>query len=369
MEHPRINFELVDWPRALHAFGMDDSFISKREGPCPLCGGTKRFRFRNDNNLGNYWCNSCGSGMGFTLLRRFTNLPDWEIMQKLSALEGGAIEVVGAPIKPLIISDEFTPEQVETNRKRLNRTRQGTRKLTESCPVVTYLKSRIPRLDWTKISGDIRIHPALEYWEEDDNKKYHNRGKFPTMVATVRDGITNRPITLHRTYLTATGTKAPFEDVKKQMAGIRKLRGASIRLHDVPGCRTLGVTEGTENGYAIVVRHNYLLPVRSLINCKNMAVAEISREDYDEVIIFADHDEIELKTGKRPGTAGAEALKVKLEAEGFKVTIKMPPVVNVDYADMWVEYCKRQDAKFDHRMDNQQTTKPVVERDLETSIC
>ncbi|WP_445297472.1 DUF7146 domain-containing protein, partial [Escherichia coli] len=81
-------------------------------------------------------------------------------------------------------------------------------------------------------------------------------GTFPTLLAQAIDAEQN-PITCHRTYLTAAGDKAPFEMVKKQMAGVRKLDGAAIRVVNVPDSRVLGLAEGIENAVAVGTAYRY----------------------------------------------------------------------------------------------------------------
>lgn len=53
------------WPEILcNVAGIGDDYLSGRHGPCPRCGGTKRFRFSNHNENGSIICNDCGKGLG-----------------------------------------------------------------------------------------------------------------------------------------------------------------------------------------------------------------------------------------------------------------------------------------------------------------
>ena len=62
----------------------------------------------------------------------------------------------------------------------------------------------------------VRFHPALGYWQRNDRDEAELIGRFPAMVAlvTAADGM---PVTVHRTYLTADGRKAPVTEPKKLM--------------------------------------------------------------------------------------------------------------------------------------------------------
>jgi putative DNA primase/helicase len=334
-----IDFARVDWLTKLAAVGIDRNCLRKKAGPCPLCydgkHGAHRFRFDNKGGLGTWFCQQCGAGNGYTLIQRYTGKSSMEILQLLDDASSRGSDV-GAPIKRFTFEDaDFSPEQVAKNRKQLSKVSAGCMLLTGNDPVSVYLRNRVPGCDLTKISSDIMFHPGLKFYEEEEGGRYVSRGTFPTMVARAIDGA-ERPITLHRTYLTTAGKKAPFDDVKKQMKGIRKLDGAAIRLVNVPESRVLGLTEGIETGVAVATGYRYRINVWSLLNCVNLALTDIPEGRFDEIIIFADHDRIDMKNGFRPGEHYATLLKTRLEEKGFKVTIKLPQDEGTDFADVWL---------------------------------
>jgi len=155
---------------------------------------------------------------------------------------------------------------------------------------------------------------------------------------------------LHRTYLTSAGTKAPFEKVKKQMKGVRKLRGAAIRVCEVPESRELAVCEGIETAWAIATAKRYKVNVWSMLNCHNIGCADIPDGRFDSVVIYADHDKLHPKHNYRPGEHYAKMLQEKLQARGIPCEIKIPTVEGTDFADIWVDYYKtkcRMPASFD----------------------
>lgn len=333
-----MDFSQVDWNIVLAAFSVDERYLKKRHGPCPLCGGKDRYRFINKDNTGSYYCSHCGAGNGFTLLRKFTDLPDVEILKKMHSVTGWQSASNCAP-RPYKIEDEMTEAEVIKNRQKLVHAWHGTKVLSrgQDDPVSRYLKHRVLGCNLEKIGKNIRYHPGMAYWEMDDNDKLINRGTYPVMLSRVIDG-TGKAITLHRTYLTKEGNKAPFEKVKKQMEGVRKLKGAAIRLITVPGSRILAVTEGIENGWAICAAYRYRINVWSLLNAGNLAVADIPAGMFDKVIIFGDHDKIDLNKGYRPGEHHANLLVEKLKAQGTPVELKIPPREGVDFDAMWNEY-------------------------------
>ncbi|MDF3833280.1 hypothetical protein P3W85_10020 [Cupriavidus basilensis] len=89
--------------------------------------------------------------------------------------------------------------------------------ITETLPVWVYLSQQGPGLRLAWLLPDLRYHPAMAYWDTDDQDKPANCGDWPVMLARARraDGT---PVTLHCTYLSKDGYKALFVDMKKQMA-------------------------------------------------------------------------------------------------------------------------------------------------------
>ena len=68
------------WPEILHALaGLSTDQLTDEHQPCPLCGGTDRYRFDDIDGSGSWFCNQCGgkhqsggAGNGMDLLMRCT---------------------------------------------------------------------------------------------------------------------------------------------------------------------------------------------------------------------------------------------------------------------------------------------------------
>lgn len=334
-----IDFKKVDWVRKLTDAGITNEFpksLSGNAGPCPVCrGGKDRFRFDNKGGIGSWWCQQCGPGNGYQLLLGATG---WSPAEVLKFLDDGTVGKTDAPLTPFSFEDnDFSPEKVAKNRKRLQWAWRTARPLTGRDPASLYLKMRVPGCDIAKLSKALRFHTGMEFWEKDAADKLVNRGKFFALLAQAIDGDQN-PITCHRTFLTAAGEKAPFAMVKKQMAGVRKLEGAAIRVVNVPESRVLGLTEGIENAVAVATRYRYKMNVWSLLNCGNLELADIPEGRFDKIIIFADHDAVDLNKGHRPGEHHAKLLKARLEAAGYEVELKIPAIEGTDFADVWMQH-------------------------------
>lgn len=351
-----IDFSKVVWHQKLRAAGIDENCLSGKGKPCPLCGGKDRFRFDNKGNLGTWWCQQCEAGNGYTLLKQFTGWPAAEV---LKFLDDGTVGSTDAPVRAFTFEDQdFSPEKVAKNRERLRRAWSRATPLSGHDPASRYLQKRVPGCDVSKLSRSLRFHRGMQYWDRKDDGEFAMLGTFPTLLAQAIDAEQN-PITCHRTYLTAAGDKAPFEMVKKQMAGVRKLDGAAIRIVNVPDSRVLGLAEGIENAVAVGTAYRYSINVWSMLNCGNLELADIPEGRFDKIIIFADHDAVDPKKGHRPGEHHATLLKARLEAAGYEVEIRIPPVEGTDFADMWVQYCAAQPQR-------QRTQMPSRHRETKT---
>lgn len=332
-----MDFTQIDWVAVLPRFGIDEAYLCKKQGPCPCCGGKTRFRFRNHRGMGDWYCNSCGPGIGFTLIEHLNpDLTRRDIFKRLEDYTGVKSDPNHA-ITPLKVQTEMSPQEVAKNRSRLMKAWKGTRRRTSNDPLSKYLHKRVPGIDLSRFTDEVRLHPQMDFREEVSPRKWETLGRHPVMLARAVDG-SKKPITLHRTYLTKDGDKAPYENCKKQMAGVAYLNGAAIRLVDVPGSRVLALAEGIETAAAVATAYGYRFNVWAMLNAGNLGVADIPAGMFDEVIIFADHDKIDPKRGFRPGEHYAKKLQAALLERGIKCTVKIPPKEGQDFCDLWVDY-------------------------------
>jgi hypothetical protein len=176
----------------------------------------------------------------------------------------------------------------------------------------------------------VRFHPALGYWQRNDLDEAELVGRYPAMVALVTDAD-GMPVTVHRTYLTTNGRKAPVEETKKLMtyAGDR-LVGGAVRLF--PHGPALGVAEGIET--ALAVHHRTGMPVWSAVSASLLARLEPPGET-SLVVVWADRD----RSGA--GETAASSLRERLLRQGISVAVHLPPgpipagAKGIDWADVW----------------------------------
>lgn len=268
------------WHGILVEFGIDAKYLRNIHGPCVLCGGKDRFRFDNKDGSGSWFCNQCGSGDGFALLEAFTGQEFGDLATRIDQICGKVEPVQGA---------QYDPDKA---RRRLQRIGRGLRPIHRADPVSLYLHSRgivdIP-------DTFLRLHPGLAYYDQ-----AAKIGTFPAMVAAFRDPA-GRLETLHATYLTHDGQKAPVPSPKKVMGKQQGLSGCAIRLSDTRP--HIAICEGIET--ALSVTALYGVPCWACYSAH--ALSEfVPPAGVQQVTIYADADR--SYTGQAAATAAAKRL-------------------------------------------------------------
>jgi hypothetical protein len=310
-----------------------------RHVPCPVHGGKDGFRlFRDVEQTGEGICNTCGAFHdGFALLMWVNQ---WSFPEALRAVTRelgmahdrvGAVKRVGTPSPRPKVQDQ------ESVIEALNRVWQQALDPADprAGPLRAYLANR--GLSGAKLDGEVvRFHPALGYWQSNGRNEPELVGRFPAMVALVR-GTDGAPVTVHRTYLTPEGRKAPLPAPKKLMGYPgNHLMGGAIRLF-APG-PTLGIAEGIET--ALAVRMKTGMPVWSAISASLLARMEPPAET-SLVVVWADRD----RSGA--GEAAALTLRERLLNREISVAVHLPPgpipagAKGIDWADVWCGHPQR----------------------------
>jgi putative DNA primase/helicase len=310
-----------------------------RHVPCPAHGGTDGFRlFRDADLTGGGVCNTCGTFPdGFALLmwvNRWTFREAlWAVAQALGLADSRCPSPRGVP-KPRPRPPERDRESVI---EALNRVWQRSLDPADpgAGPLRTYLDRR--GLSGARLDGEVvRFHPALGYWQHNGHDEAELIGRFPAMVALVTDSD-GMPVTVHRTYLTADGRKAPVAEPKKLMGSPgHRLVGGAIRL-SAPG-PVLGVAEGVETALAVHLRTD--MPVWSAVSAGLLARLE-PPAGTSLVVIWADRD----RSGA--GQAAALSLRERLLGRGIAAAVHLPPgpipagEKGIDWADVWCNHAER----------------------------
>jgi putative DNA primase/helicase len=287
----------------------------QRHIACPIHGGKDGFRLFRDANLsGGGCCNTCGPKPdGFSLLMW---LRGWTFPEALSAIAG----VLG------LSSDSHQPQRIVHRKAHFDQCKSSInddkiRALLRTVwqesksihhpdaePVRLYLQSR--GLDgWLPNWPSLRFHPKMQYRNEDNQVISY----FPAMLALVEKD--NRAITIHRSFLTGDGRKAPVESPKKLMPvpADRLIVGSGIRLGN-PG-RVLSVTEGIETALSVIEATGMVTwPLISSTLMSHFIIPQ----GVEKLIIWSDLDRTHA------GTFAAQKLAERAKTQGIQVEIREP---------------------------------------------
>lgn len=70
------------------AFAITVPVHKNKHGPCPICGGTDRFRCDDKQGKGTWICNQCGAGDGFELIVKARGYSHSEVLKEVGAILG-----------------------------------------------------------------------------------------------------------------------------------------------------------------------------------------------------------------------------------------------------------------------------------------
>ena len=288
------------WPGILERLGVDSRFLKDTHGPCPICGGKDRFRF-DDKLNGNFFCSSCGAGDGFTLLQK---LHGWDFKKCAAEVDAVVGNIPETSTKPRERTDE-------DKARAIRRVLEGAGKVVKGTAAWDWLTRRCG--DPGATLGDLRNHPGL----------IHSVDKvtYPAMLAIMRyaDGT---GASVHRTYLTPDGQKAPVDPVRKIMTGF-PLAGSSVRLG--PVAERIGIAEGIET--AISAGKRFHLPVWAAISANGLISWE-PPAGVRSVLICGDCD------ANYTGQQAAYTLAKRLRLAGKDVEVQIPEAFGTDWNDL-----------------------------------
>jgi putative DNA primase/helicase len=278
--------------------------VARKHGPCPICGGSDRYRYDNKRNDGDWFCNHCGVGDGFRLLQEALGI-------NFAAAAKRVDQVVNN-----IEAEPFKPEvDIETRRRRMN-----AMWLQADSPeiVAGYLRFRgIPREILEK-AGDLRGHHALSHFGNDDKMSRH-----PAMLALIRNakGV---PVSIHRTYLITGADGSAATTDKKIMPPTETITGGCVRLGEPDD--TLVLAEGIETALAAWAITGH--PAWATISAHGLAEFKSIPRHVKRVIVAGDNDA--SFTGQAAAFSCAKYMKNRLNVE---TVVTMPKVVGMDMLD------------------------------------
>lgn len=293
------------WRSILPAFGIGRDHLTGRHGPCPICrAGNDRFRFDNREGYGTWFCSHCGSGEGAALVMK---VKGWDFRTAAKEIER---EIGTAPI------EKADPGPRPASPALIRRLWVDARPISAGDPVDRYLRRRLG-IGRVFQCQELRFHPDLIYRDE-------TVSRHPAMLALVRDP-SGSPATLHRTFLTPEGEKAPVPDPRRIMPG-EIPKGSAVRL--MPHHGTIGIAEGIETAIAAASLHG--VPCWSALNAGMLEDWE-PPDGVREVIVFGDNDDNFV------GQAAAYALAKRIaRTKTIQVSVKIPDQSGFDWLDVLI---------------------------------
>ncbi len=304
------------WTQILGQLQVDERILSKRNLPCPACGGTDRFQYTDKFGEGNYHCRGCGAGGGFKLLQAVRGIDFNTALREVERCVGSATHLLMAA------ATEPSPERMQKLAKRIW---DQAAAVTAGDEVDRYLQGRGLALPtYPKV---LRCHPALGYFEPDAAGKSRQVAEYPAMLACIQ-GPDGHAVTLHRTYL-KDGHKAVARDAKKVLSG--GINGAAVRLFEATD--ELALSEGIETAIAVHLATGK--PVWAGLSAGNLPKLWLP-DSVRRICIYADND----ADGDFDGQVHAFALAMHLKKEQAQtgqrqVQVFLPRQAGTDWADVW----------------------------------
>ncbi|MEX3315699.1 toprim domain-containing protein [Sulfitobacter sp. PS-8MA] len=296
------------WRGILLTFGLPETCLKDKHGPCPLCESKDNFRWDNKDGSGSYIC-TCGAGRGTDLAMAYTGKSFKEVADAIDGMVGNM--KVEAP-KPEM------PEQ--TRRDILRDTYKATQPVAPGDLVHRYLENR--HIEELIYPPALRFAPKLRDGQG---------GIRPAMIAMVGVHGQEKFVSMHRTFLAHDGSgKAEMAAPRKMMPG-ELPDGACVMLSEYTG-GPLGIAEGIET--AMSASAIYGIPVWATISTAIMA-KWLPPAGCDEVAIFADND------AKFGGQMAAYTAAHRMAVRGVKVTVHTPPNAGEDWNDVHMQGGKK----------------------------
>jgi putative DNA primase/helicase len=292
------------WPNILMQLGLlSGAALKGKDSPCPVCGGRDRFRF-SDRGYGRWFCRGCGyGGDGVRLVMAIKGFDFLEAARLVESVVGKAPQSAA--------HRKSAGEPKDTLKSWRNASL-----FTRGSAADLYLRHRGIELAGREALS-LRSHASLWHWPSQAN--------WPAMVALVKraDGT---EITVHQTFLTPDGRKAPLgEKVRLFPAGVAP-EGGGVWFGEADTAREFIVAEGIESALSAMRIFG------ATAGCAALSALGIRKlilpSQAHRVRVFADHDPLGQGLG-----AALEACR-RWRSERREVAVSIAEQVGWDANDV-----------------------------------
>jgi putative DNA primase/helicase len=282
------------WRDILTKLGVEESFLTGKQGPCPLCKGKTRYRFTDKDGEGWGYCNQCGGMPGIVLLRRLRKWDHVTACLKIdSIIRQDAKSVPPAPKRP---DDKI--------RNDILKLFNGT---SDDKVVNDWLTSK-----GLGVSSEVLFgRKACALFENGQLV-----GHVPAVIA---------PITSAGGDLVSAQRLYVAEDLKKTMPPVGTINGAAVQLYPVDD--EVGLAEGVAT--AIAAYQLFGVPTWAALSAHGIKTFEPA-PGIRRIVVFSDNDSTYV------GQAAAFDLARRLSnrPERIECVVNVPDVADTDWRDV-----------------------------------
>ena len=283
---------------------------TKKRYACPVHGSSSTtkgdgLRFLKDfESTGGILCNTCGpKADGISALAFLTNTPWGEVCRDIAELLGvepdkevkkGSRSVAQSKQLQVVVPEPrvVSPEEVEKVRRKLDWYWDTSQEIGDElpAPIALWFKSKGCLVDADILRPIVRFKPSFPYYVDKVPS-----GHYFLMVVAVRDVFTGEILTIHRTYLTPDGKKAPVDDPRKTTEYLPNAVIGNMGVQiGTPIDGVEFVAEGLET--ALVINRVYGLPVRATLTTSVLRALQVyqgtdnAAQPIKQVVCFTDND-------------------------------------------------------------------------------
>lgn len=284
------------WREILPQLGVEERFLTGKQGPCPICGGKTRYRFTDKDGDGWGYCNQCSGLPGILLLRKLHN---WNHATACRAVD----KIIGTEYRPPVPPAPKRPD--DRKRNDILKLFNGA---SDDRVIADWLASKGLGVSSSALFG--RRACALY----DDDRRLI--GHVPAVIAPILSPCGDL-VSAQRLYIA--------EDIRKTMPPVGTINGAAVRLHDVDD--ELGVAEGV--GTSLAAYQLFGVPTWAALSEHGIKTFQ-PPPSIRRIIIFADNDLSYV------GQASAFDLARRLSnrPDSIECVVNVPPDPDTDWRDV-----------------------------------